>query len=358
LPCRGPCPLPRRTPASSRSSARSALRPRPPHRRSFSNALISTSTPAGRSSFISASTVCEVGSRMSSSLLCVLISNCSRDFLSTWGDRLTVNLLIFVGSGIGPETRAPVRFAVATISVVDWSRTRWSYAFRLMRIFSFSMVLRPAPCSSSKNPAGDRVPLELLYDLRHRAGADGAAALADREAQPLVHRDRRDQLNGQTHVVPRHHHLHSRRQRRYPRHVRRPEVELRPVAVEERRVPPPLLLRQDVHLRLELGVRRDAPRLRHHLPALHFLLLRPAQQQPHVVPRHPLVQQLLEHLHARHHPLEGRPDPHDLHLLPHLHLPLLHTPRHHRPPPRNREPVLDRHQDRPVPRPVRDPDVL
>jgi len=73
---------------------------------------------------MSASTVCEVGSRMSSSLLCVRISNCSRDFLSTWGDRLTVNLLMIVGRGIGPATRAPVRLAVATISLVDWSRTR------------------------------------------------------------------------------------------------------------------------------------------------------------------------------------------------------------------------------------------
>src|SRR2546425_10272439 len=100
--CRGRCPLPRRIPASSRPSVRSTPRPRPPHRRSFSNALISTSTPAGRSSFIRASTVCEVGSRISSSLLCVRISNCSRDFLSTWGDRLKVNLLIFVGRGIGP----------------------------------------------------------------------------------------------------------------------------------------------------------------------------------------------------------------------------------------------------------------
>src|SRR6185503_20657923 len=44
---------------------------------SFPNALISTSTPAGRSSFISASTVCGVGSKMSISRLCVRISNCS-----------------------------------------------------------------------------------------------------------------------------------------------------------------------------------------------------------------------------------------------------------------------------------------
>ena len=61
---------------------------------SLPNALISTSTPAGRSSFISASTVCCVGSRMSSSRLCVRISNCSRDFLSTCGERSTRVLVL------------------------------------------------------------------------------------------------------------------------------------------------------------------------------------------------------------------------------------------------------------------------
>src|SRR5580698_9524251 len=86
---------------------------------SFPNALISTSTPAGRSSFISASTVCCVGSRISSSRLCVRISNCSRDFLSTCGDRSTQYLFFIVGKGIGPAICAPVRRAVSTISPVD-----------------------------------------------------------------------------------------------------------------------------------------------------------------------------------------------------------------------------------------------
>src|SRR5689334_14374720 len=91
---------------------------------SLPNALISTSTPAGRSSFISASTVCCVGSRMSSRRLWVRISNCSRDFLSTCGDRNTQYLFFTVGSGMGPAICAPVRRAVSTISPVDWSSTR------------------------------------------------------------------------------------------------------------------------------------------------------------------------------------------------------------------------------------------
>src|SRR5215217_8077977 len=76
---------------------------------------------------------------MSIRRLCVRISNCSRDFLSTWGERSTVHLFLEVGSGIGPATRAPVRLAVSTISDVDWSSTRWSYALSLILIFSFSM---------------------------------------------------------------------------------------------------------------------------------------------------------------------------------------------------------------------------
>ncbi len=71
-----------------------------------------------------ASTVWGVGSKMSSNRLWVRTSNCSRDFLSTCGERRTVYLFLTVGSGIGPAIRAPVRFAVSTISCVDWSRMR------------------------------------------------------------------------------------------------------------------------------------------------------------------------------------------------------------------------------------------
>src|SRR6266540_4087685 len=91
-------------------------------------------------------------------------------------------------------------------------------------------------------------------DLGDGAGAHRAAALPDGEAQPLLHRDGCDQLHAHLRVVPRHHHLHSVRQGRHPRHVRGPEVELRPVAREERGVTSPLLLPQPVHLPIELRV--------------------------------------------------------------------------------------------------------
>src|SRR5262245_51746703 len=80
-----------------------------------------------------------------------------------------------------------------------------------------------------------------LYDLRHHAGADGAAALADGEAKLLLHRDRHDQLDRHRHVVARHHHLGAVGQLAHPGHVRGPEVELRTVVGEERRVTPALV---------------------------------------------------------------------------------------------------------------------
>src|SRR5215470_7855399 len=127
----------------------------------------------------------------------------------------------------------------------------------------------------------------LLENLGHDAGADRAAALADREAETFFARDRRDELDVHVDVVARHDHLGARRQRRHARYVRRPEVELRPIAVEERRVAAALLLLQDVDLRLELLVRRDRPRLRQHLPALDLLALDAAQERPDVVARAP-----------------------------------------------------------------------
>src|SRR6185503_1104403 len=96
--------------------------------------LISTSTPAGRSSFVSASIVCGRESLMSRRRLCVRSSNCSRLFLSTCGLRSTVQRSVLTGSGIGPDTCAPVFSAVRTMSAAAWSSTTWSKALRRIRI--------------------------------------------------------------------------------------------------------------------------------------------------------------------------------------------------------------------------------
>src|SRR5579883_2449480 len=134
------------------------------------------------------------------------------------------------------------------------------------------------------------------------------APLPDRKPLPLLQRHRRDQRRLDRHIVPRHHHLNPLRELDVPRHVRRPKVKLRPVPAEKRRVPPPLLLRQHVHLRLKPRVRLDRPRLRQHHPPLHFVPLNPPQQHPNVVPRHRFVEHLPKHLNPRRHrPLRLRP---------------------------------------------------
>src|SRR5580693_10784067 len=66
--------------------------------------------------------------------LCVRISKCSRESLSLNGERITQYTFFSVGSGTGPETVAPVRVAVSTISFAADSIAEVSYAFRRIRI--------------------------------------------------------------------------------------------------------------------------------------------------------------------------------------------------------------------------------
>src|SRR5918912_3312596 len=134
------------------------------------------STPAGSSMRCRESTVLGLGSRMSRRRLWMRISKCSRESLSLWGLRITVQRCFSVGSGTGPRTLAWVRTTVSTIFFVDWSTISWSYAFSRMRIFW---------------AIGGR---SLLQDLHDAAGTDRAATLADGEAEALVHGDGLDQL--------------------------------------------------------------------------------------------------------------------------------------------------------------------
>src|SRR5437879_12768149 len=140
---------------------------------------------------------------MSISRLCVVSANCSRLLLSMGGLRNTVHSCRLVGSGIGPETCAPVFSAVRTMSAAAWSISAWSNALRRIRIL-------PAIESS------------LLQDLRGHAGADGAAAFADRTPQLLLHRDRRDQLARHLSGAPRCHILFPTLQLHHTRNDRRP----------------------------------------------------------------------------------------------------------------------------------------
>src|SRR5204863_938711 len=185
------------------------------------------------------------------------------------------------GRGTGPVIVAPLRCAVSPICWADRSSCWWSYPLRRIRIFPCAMTV---------------LALVLLDHFGDDAGADGAAALADREAEALIHGDRLDQLDLHVRVVARHDHLLALRQLHGARHVRRAEVELRPVVVEERRVAAAFVLREDVHLGLEVRVGRDRAGLREHLPALDLLALDAAEERAGVVARLGEVERLLEHL--------------------------------------------------------------
>src|SRR4051812_6081234 len=108
----------------------------------------------------------------------------------------------------------------------------------------------------------------LLEDLGDATGTDGAATLADGEAQAVLHGDRLDQHDAHLGVVARHDHLRALGEGDDAGDVGGPEVELRAVVVEERGVATALVLAQDVDLRLELGVRGGRARLHHDLATL------------------------------------------------------------------------------------------
>src|SRR5258708_2045211 len=273
-----------------------------------------------------------------------------------------------VGSGIGPRTWAPVRFAVFTISRVDVSRIRWSNALSRMRIFwPFIAVVflfrhgracpgHPRLKRKSWMPGtrpGITTDRLLLDDACDDAGTDGAATFADREAQLLFHRDRHDQMHFHCDVVARHHHLGALGQMHDAGNVGGAEVELRPVVGEERRVTAALVLGQDVSLGLELGVRLDRTRLAQHLTALDFLAPGTTQQRADVVAGLTLVQQLAAHLDAGDDGLLRIAQAYDLDFLADLDDAALDAPGHHGAAARDREHIFHRHQERLVDRTLR-----
>src|SRR3954447_9872780 len=138
----------------------------------------------------------------------------------------------------------------------------------------------------------------LLDDADDGAGTDGPATLADGEALADLEGDRGDELDAHLDVVAGHDHLGALGQADRDRDVGRPEVELRPVAVVERRMAAALLLGQDVDLGAELRVRLDRARLGEDLAALDLLALDAPDEAADVVAGTALVEELLEHLDA------------------------------------------------------------
>src|SRR5690606_41103063 len=141
--------------------------------------------------------------------------------------------------------------------------------------------------------------MNLLGDAGDDAGAYGTTTFADRETQAFFHGDRRDQADLHRHVIARQHHFLVRRQLDRARYVRRTEVELGTVALEERRVTATFVLGQNVHLGREVRVRRDRTGLGQHLATLDVFTLGAAQQDTHVIARLTLIEQLAEHFNAR-----------------------------------------------------------
>src|SRR5205809_938416 len=172
------------------------------------------------------------------------------------------------------------------------------------------------------------------------------SAFADREAQAFLHRHRRDQLNHQLYVVSGHHHLGARGKLCHSGDIRRAQIKLRAISLEERRVPSAFFFRQNVNLSFELGVWRDRTTFRQHHATLHFIFADTAQQKSSIVSRHAFIELLLEHLHAGDHRLSGLAEADDFNFFSHLHLAALDSARDHRAAPRDREDILNRHQER------------
>src|SRR3989344_8534258 len=94
--------------------------------KAFYTIFTSMLTPDGSERLVSASISFGDGERMSTKRLCTLISNCSRAFLCTNEERLTVYFLVSVGRGIGPKTSASYLTAVSIICFTDTSRILYS----------------------------------------------------------------------------------------------------------------------------------------------------------------------------------------------------------------------------------------
>lgn len=186
---------------------------------------------------------------------------------------------------------------------------------------------------------------DLLHDFRHHAGADGTAAFANGEAQTLLHGDGGDEFNIEGGVVAGHDHFHAFVQGDDARHVRGAEIELGTVPAEEGRMAAAFFLREHVHFRLELLVRRDGLGRGENLAAFHFVTLGAAQQRADVVAGLALVKQLAEHFHTGAGGLGRGVNAHDFHFVANLDDAAFHTPGHHGAAAGNGEHVFDRHEE-------------
>ena len=186
----------------------------------------------------------------------------------------------------------------------------------------------------------------LFNDLGHLTCTNGTATFADSEFQTLFHGDRLDQYNGQGGVVARHYHLGTSRKRNLAGDVRRTEIELGTIFVEERSVTAAFFLAQNVNLTLELGVRSDRAGFAKDHAATDLGLFNTTEEQTGVVTSFTLIEQLTEHFNTR----DGRAkrsilQTNDLDGFTHLDTATLDTTRSNGTTTRDGEDVFDRHQE-------------
>src|SRR5690625_3884653 len=200
-------------------------------------------------------------------------------------------MFFFVGSGIGPETTAPVDFTVWIIFSADLSIRLWSYDFSLIRIFCCVATYYPNP-------------FYLFQNFRHDTGSYRTAAFPNGESKTGLHSDRLNQIHIQIHIVSGHDHLHTVGQLALTSHVGCTEVELGTVAFEKWRMASTLILTQDIDFTLKGFVRCDSPRLAEYHTPLKLLLVDSAKQNTGVVTCLPLIQKSAEHLDTCNHALQ------------------------------------------------------
>lgn len=83
-------------------------------------------------------------------------------------------------------------------------------------------------------------------------------------------------------------------------------------------MPSTLVLLQDIHNRIKLGVWRDGSRLRKHHASLDIILLHTSEKQADIVPSHRIIHGLLEHLNTSHRAVASLPDTDDIDRVPNL----------------------------------------
>ena len=172
-------------------------------------------------------------------------------------------------------------------------------------------------------------------------------AFADGEAETLFHGDRADELDSHLDVVARHDHFNTFRQFDRARNVRRTEVELRTIALEERGVTAAFFLRQDVDFALEVGVRGViVPGLARTWPRSTSSRFVPRRKDTDVVTGFAFVQELAEHFDARAGRLRRRLDTDDFDFVANADDTTFNTTRHNSTTAGDREHVFDRHKER------------